>query len=312
MGDLSFTKKILEIRVTLATGSFSDGSNTKTMRIGADVTIDKPGGEEKNKAKVKLYNVKYDDMQVMTSLAFEKQQVQKNVLSVYAGDEEKGLSLAFKGDIVSAVPDFNAAPDPTFNIDSVSEYVASVTPVPPLTGAGEQDVATLLQRLATQMELSFINRGVNTKLRNVAFVGGPMQQAQQIAAAARISLICDDGEMVIAPPGEFRTDDKEGTTPVWKFDSGMFGYPSFDNEGINVRGLYEPKLQLGGPIRIESIVPKASGLWQIQKLTHNLQTGYPGARKWESTVKASYPGQKSSSGKGNKDDKKTATKEKKS
>ena len=73
----------------------------------------------------------------------------------------------------------------------------------------------------------------------------------------------------------------------------MIGYPSFDSNGISVKGLYEPKCKLGGPIRIESVVPKASGLWQISSLSHKLQAGYPGATSWETVVKAVYPGQQS-------------------
>lgn len=292
----SFTRKVLEAHITLAEGGFNtatgETANTKILRLGMDVDIKKPGGEEKNKATVKIFNLPLADMEVLTTLAFQPLQVSKNAIAIYAGDEEHGLTLAFSGDIVSAVPNFNSAPDPSFDIECITGYVASVTPVPPLTGPGAQDAAALLKRLAADMKLAFVNRGVTGAfIRNPAFVGGPMQQARQIASAVRISLIVDDGEMVIAPYGELRRDDDEGTTPVWKDKTGMFGYPGFDNEGIKAKGIYEPKLQLGGPLRIESIVPRASGLWQVQSLSHKLQANYPGAKSWESEVKASYPGQ---------------------
>ncbi len=118
-----------------------------------------------------------------------------------------------------------------------------------------------------------------------------MEQAQQLAHDARIDLIVDDGEMVISPLATLRSEDG-GSTPVWSAKSGMLGYPSFDNEGVTVKGIYEPKLQIGGPVRIESIVPRASGLWQIVSLSHKLQAGYPGATQWVSQIKASYPGAK--------------------
>lgn len=303
MSKTSFTRKILEAHITLAEGGYStrtgDAANTKIIHLGMDVDIQKPGGQEKNKASVKIFNLPLEDMEVLTTLAFRPLQVSKNVIAIYAGDAENGLSLAFSGDIVSAVPNFNAAPDPSFDIDCITGYVASVTPVPPLTGGGTQDVAGLLASLARQMNLAFVNRGVSAVLRNIAFVGGPMQQARQLADAARITLLVDDGEMVIMPADEMRSDAGAGT-PVWKDSTGMFGYPSFDNEGINVKGLYEPKLQIGGPIRIESIVPRASGLWQVTSLSHRLQANYPGASSWESEVKASYPGQGKKDAKGKK------------
>lgn len=291
----SFTRKMLEAHILLAEGGYStrDGAaaNTKIVRLGMDVEIQKPGGKEKNKAKVRIYNLPLGDMEVLTTLAFQPLQVSKNAIAVYAGDEEHGMSLAFSGDIVSAVPNFNSAPDPSFDLDCITGYVASITPVPPLTAPGGQDVAVLMAGLAKQMGLSFINRGVSAAVRNPAFVGGPMDQARQLADAARISLIVDDGEMVIAPAGELRNDDG-GSTPVWSAETGMLGYPGFDNEGVVVKGIYEPKLQIGGPLRIESMVPRASGLWQIVSLSHKLQANYPGATAWESQVKASYPGSK--------------------
>ena len=260
-------------------------------QIRIDVDIQKPGGKEKNKAKAKIFNMLLADMETLTTLPIKPLQASKNRIAVYAGDEAHGLSLAFSGDIVSAVPNFNSAPDPSFDIECITGYVASITPVPPLTAQGSQDVATLMRGLAKQMGLAFVNRGVSVSLRNVALVGGPMEQAQRLAHDARIDLIVDDGEMVISPPATLRSDDG-GSTPVWSAKSGMLGYPSFDNEGVTVKGIYEPKLQLGGPVRIESIVPRASGLWQIVSLSHKLQAGYPGASQWVSQIKASYPGAK--------------------
>ena len=290
----SFTRKILEAHVTMAEGGYStragEAANTKILKLGMDVDIQKPGGEEKNKAKVKIFNLPLEDMEVLTTLAFKPLEVSKNVIAIYAGDEENGLSLAFSGDIVSAVPNFNACPDPSFDIDCITGYVASLTPVPPLTGKGAQDVAQLMARLAKDMGLAFTNRGVSAVLRNIAFVGGPMQQARQIAAAARITMLVDDGQMVIMAPEEMRSDE-DASTPVWKDRTGMFGYPRFDNEGIQVKGIYEPKLQIGAPIKIESVVPRATGLWQITSLSHKLQANYPGASNWQSEVKATYPGQ---------------------
>jgi len=66
-------------------------------------------------------------------------------------------------------------------------------------------------------------------------------------------------------------------------------YPSFSQQGISAQGLYEPMIQLGGPLRIESIVPKATGLWKVTSLRHKLQANYPGAESWFSSVEAVYP-----------------------
>lgn len=260
----SFTRKMLEAHIILAEGGYStrDGvaANTKIVRLGMDVEIQKPGGKEKNKAKVKIYNLPVADMEVLTTLAFQPLQVSKNAISVYAGDEEHGMALAFSGDIVSAVPNFNSVPDPSFDLDCITGYVASITPVPPLTAPGGQDVAALMAGLAKQMGLAFINRGVSAAVRNPAFVGGAMDQARQLADAARISLIVDDGEMVIAPPGELRSDDG-GSTPVWNRETGCWVIPALTMRAWWSRAFMNPNSRSGAPCALKAWcrAPPASG-----------------------------------------------------
>lgn len=291
----SFTRKQLEARITLAEGGFNPGTgqsaNTKVVRLGMDAEITKTGGKEKPKCTLRIYNLPLDDMQVLTTLAFDPLAVKKNRLVLMAGDAD-GMTQAFAGDITSAVPRFAADASSVFEIEAVTGYVASVTPVAPLTAEGAQDVSTLLRGLAGQMGFAYIDRGVSVTVRNVALVGGPMEQARQLADAARIDLILDDGEMIAAPRGELRRDDAEGSTPVLRDRTGLIGFPGFDAKGVVGKCLYEPRVVLGGPVRIVSIVPKASGLWRVSSVSHKLQANYGGASAWETAFKATYPNAK--------------------
>lgn len=296
----SFTQKMLEARITLAEGGFNPGTgeaaNTKVVRLGMDAEISKPGGKEKPKCTLKIFNLPLDDMQVLTTLAFDPLAVKKNRLTLMAGDAD-GMAQAFVGDITSAVPRFNADASSVFEVTAITGYVASVTPARTLTAAGAQDVATLLQGLAKQMGFSFVNRGVSVTVRNIALMGGPMEQARQLADEARIDLILDDGEMIAAPRGKLRQDDAQGSTPVLKDSTGLIGFPGFDAKGVVGKCLYEPRLMLGGPVRIESMVPKASGLWRVTSLSHKLQANYAGASAWETSFNATYPNQQKSDAK---------------
>jgi len=290
----SYTQKLLEIHITLAEGNFTtsknNAGNTKVIRLASDVIINKPGGKEKPSAAIKIYNLPLADMEQLTLLAFRPLKSAKNVVAVYAGDES-GLSLAFSGDITGAVPDFTGAPEPVFTISAVTGYEASITAVPPYTAKGEQDVPDALEKLAKSMGFTFINRGVTAKMRNLCLMGGPLEQARALADAARLDLILDDGELVAAPRGGMRVDATEQNTPVWSADTGLLGYPGFDNKGIVAKGIYEPRLLIGGPLRIVSMVPKASGLWRITSLSHHLQSDLPRGGAWESSVKAAYVGE---------------------
>lgn len=289
----SYTKKILEVRVSLASGGFSSGNgqNTKILRLATDVVINKPGGEEKPTATIKITNVPPDDMEQLTFLAFEPLERARNVVAVYAGDEN-GLSLAFSGDITSAVPEFAPAPDPVLTISAVTGYEASIKAIQPTTGGGEQDAVAVLQRLAGEAGVTLTNRGASAKLRNICLMGGPLEQARAIAHAARLELIIDDAEWIISPRGALREDDNRQNTPVWGLGSGLIGYPAYDQQGLTAKGIYEPRLKIGGPIRIDSTVPKASGLWRVTSLEHHLQYEIPNGGAWETSVKMAHPNAK--------------------
>lgn len=69
-------------------------------------------------------------------------------------------------------------------------------------------------------------------------------------------------------------------------NSGMIGYPSFTQDGITATCFYDPRLKLGGQVKIESIVPRATGYWKITKLSHDL-AAYTNGR-WVSKIDGTY------------------------
>lgn len=279
----SFTRKNIEVRFILASGGFA-GGNTKIVRgLGVDCEIDKPGLPAKNSCKLTVWGLPLDDMAQLTTLAFEPLKVEKNKLEVYAGEGDD-LALAFSGDITTAWPNFNTAPQVGFQVDAITGYVASVTPSSPRTAAGAVDVAAVMADIAASAGLTFTNNGVSGRLENPALYGSPFEQAQAAARQAGCELLIDDSELVIQPRQATRAP-----SPVeWSKDTGMRGYPVFTKDGISVSGLYAPGLVQGGEITVRSIVPKASGTWKITSLKHHLQANYPGAGAWDTSVEAAY------------------------
>ncbi len=282
----SFTQKRIEIRLILAEGGFSGGQNVKVINgLGCDVEITKPGLPAKNSCKVTIWGMPRADMEAMTMLAFEPLKVNKNKIAVYAGDDA-GLSLAFSGDITTAWPDFNPAPDVAFQIEALTGYVASVTPRVPYTAKGSVAIDAVMRQLAGEMGLTYVNNGVSGSLPDPALSGGLFEQAHSVARMANFELIIDDESMVIQPFDSVR--DPEASPPVWRDTTGVKGYPTFTKTGISVTGLYAPALVQGGLLRVESVVPKASGSWKIISLKHKLQAYYTGATAWHTSVEGAY------------------------
>ena len=279
----SFTRKIIEVRITLAAGSFGGQGERKILRgLPVEADVDKPGLPDKNKAQVKIYGMKYEDMEQLTTLAFRPLEARRNLISIMAGDEEHGLSEVFAGEIASAFADFNSAPDPAFQIEALSGYYPSLTPEGPQAVTGNAPVAEIIADLAGSMGYAFRNEGVTARLNNAVLNGSPLEKARAAAAQVGAELLVDDGVLTLLPAGSARSGEAVPLSP----STGLFGYPAFTNDGLSLRALYNPSFRQGGLIRVESVVPRASGVWKITRLSHRLAAFSPGGGPWESRIEA--------------------------
>jgi hypothetical protein len=281
----SFTRKQIEVRITLAAGSFGGKGSEKVINgLPVSCEVSKTGGDEKPSCKISIGGMAYSEMEQLTTLAFRPLQTRKNLVAIFAGDAENGLSQVFAGEITQAAADFNNAPDVTFEIEAVSGYYPALMPAGPQTVAGEVGVADIVSQQAQAMGYEFRNEGVTAKLTNTILNGTPMQKAKAAARQAGANLLVDDNTLILLPPGK----ERKGTTVLLSDKSGLMGYPSFSNEGITLDAIYNPAFQLNGLIEVKSIVPKASGLWRITKLEHKLSANNPGEDDWTSSIDAVY------------------------
>lgn len=272
--------KTIRTTIILGEGEFADGTNTRVIEgLATEVDITKAGLPEKNTAKIKIANMSLEAMEQLTFLAFRPMQSRKNHIMIEAGEKGKALDVAFKGDITSAFPDFDSAPDIYFNIEAMTAGWSARLSTPPTSVNGEADAPTLFQQFATEAGFNFVNNGVSASVRNTTFNGSPIQKAQQCAEEIGCELLIDDDTFTIQPWGLSR-----GEAVLLNAESGLIGYPSFTSEGVNAKSFYNSRLELGGQVKIESIVPRSSGYWKITKLTHSLSAYTVG--DWVSSISA--------------------------
>lgn len=282
---MGFSVKQIQVRITLAKGSFGGRGTEKVINgLPVSVRISKPGGKDKNKAKISIGGMAYADMEQLTTLAFRPLQVDKNLIAVYAGDAKNGLSQVFAGEITTAWADFNRAPDVVFKVEAMAGYYPSLIAAGPQSVAGSMSAADFVSMQAQAAGYSFDNQGVTAQVKDCIFNGSPVQKAQACAAQVGATLLIDDNTFILLPPGQARKGDAVVLTP----QTGMLGYPTFSSDGIEVAAIFDPAFQLGGLIQVESVVPKASGVWRITKLEHSLSANEPGDGRWESRISAAY------------------------
>ncbi len=281
----SFSIKTIQLAVTLGKGDFSEGGNSKIIEgLACEATVHKPGLPDRHNASVKVWGLTYEDMAELTMLSFRPLESQHNLLEIRAGEKDKTLSLVFQGEIVRAAADFNTAPDVCMEFEAESGGYPQQLARPITTVTGEAGAERLFAQFAQEAGYAYRNEGVSGSVRNAWFPGPPVDKMFKLARDLDCELIIDDNTVVTMPAGQARA----GNAVLLNKDAGLIGYPTFGQDGISCRCLYNPDLAYGGLARIESIVPRATGTWRITKLSHHLSAYTTGSGAWESRIEAAF------------------------
>ena len=275
-------QKTIKTTVILGEGEFEGGGNTKIFEgLATTCQVTKAGLPEKNSADVRIYGLKLSDMDQLTFLSFLPGEYRKNHILIEAGDKCGELSVVFKGDITAASADFSTAPDGVMKFQALTSGWSVLMNTSPTSVQGEATAESLIKQFAQEAGYNFVNEGVTESVKNATFNGSPIQKAQQVADEVGAELLIDDETITLMP-----WDKPRGDAVLLKADSGMIGYPSFTQDGITCECFFNPRLQLGGQIKVESIVPRATGYWKITKLSHDLATYTSG--RWVSKIDGMY------------------------
>ncbi len=310
---LSYSLKTIRVTVSIGQGVFSEGGNTKVIEgLACDATIQKPGLPEQNSASVKIMGLSYNSMKQLTFLSFRPLESYRNTITIEAGEQGKSLSTVFRGHITRASADLNTAPDPTMNFDAASGYFAQQISSPPTAVQGEASASQLMRGWASEASLSFYNQGITALVRNTYYPGDPISKMKKLAHDIGCDLILDDDTVIILPAGNPRGDipaskSTESTSPesggigpgvggggggrvtLLSRDTGMIGYPTFNQSGISVKSIFNPAVLYGSRIKVDSLTPGASGDWIVTKLTHSISAYNPGGGPWETQIEGSAP-----------------------
>lgn len=281
-----FSVKTVRITIQLRKGEFDGGGNTVIIEgLPVSVTVTKQGGEAKNKASVTVDNLKLETATQLTTLAFKRLETYNNVIQIDAGSQGAELSTIFIGEITSAVPVMGDN-KLSLKIEALAGYYPALIPSTPTSVQENTTVEKLMKQFADEAGYSFENKGITASIANSVFVGSPIAKAKTLARQADVDLLIDDNKFTIQP---FEAP-KDGQIPLLSKNTGLIGYPSFSNEGINCKSVFNDKLKVGSYFKLESILPHASGEWQITKVEHRLEAYTPNSGTWESEVTGVLPG----------------------
>lgn len=281
----SFTNKTIQVVMAMAEGVFQNGANQITVEgLPTTVDIQKQGGDERPSCTVTIGNLNIDVVKQLTTLSFRPLQRFKNQITVNAGEVGKQLQTIFIGDFENAYGEFQNAPTMNLMVKAIAAQHGALMATPATSVDGTEQVAKLMEQWAIEAGCTLENKGVNASVKNVVYRGSPVDKAKTLARDVGIDLIIDDGKFIITPNGRA----VDGNAVLIDPKHGLLGYPAFSNDGIEFNMIFDPNVKIGGLVKIESIVPRASGIWKVTKITTKLEAYVPNGGSWNSSVSATW------------------------
>jgi len=279
MSDTGFTKKLIELTITLGVGDFgADLGDTVTINNSMDdrlrmmVDVVNAGGPSMGMATLRVYGLPFEMMNKLTTIGVINNAIRvKNTILIAAGDAETGMQNVFQGVISEAFGDYNAAPDVPFNVIAYAAYDAALKPVGAISYQGATDVGGIMQTISNEMGLIFENNGVDVKLSNPYLPGTNLDRVRALATAADFRWAMDRQVLAIWP----RNGARGGEVPIVSSETGMIGYPSLSSKGMDIRMAFNWNMRLGGNVMVESALPMACGEWNIFNVSHSLSCEMP-------------------------------------
>jgi hypothetical protein len=272
----------LEAAVMLSKQTFR-GENTKIIKdLAMEATVEKLGFPDSNKLALTVYGMAQEDIEPLTMLAFDTTDAALNKIVLTAGDEEEGKRIVFVGDIIpgGAIADYSGSPEIKMIFNAMTGYQKAVTPTSPTSVKGLISFTELITMVFGKKP---ILAGKDKQIENPYLSGSVLKQVKDLCASAGYELIIDDDEIYINTKDEYI----KAPVPLINKESGLIGYPKFSQAGVDFKCVYNPALRFAGVVKLESVIPRASGEWQIIGLTHHITAMIPGGA-WESDVKTCW------------------------
>lgn len=277
----SFTAKQLRVTLILAgTNQTFPGTNSNTLvltnlRVAAKV---KAVARLATNLELKIWGMQFKDMNAMTVVFANPPVVLDHVVILEAKDNadpdpQRGWTKVFSGTIKEAQPNFEGAPDVSFDIAAMTGYFQKIDPVPPTSYPFQVDIGVAADDIIRRMGFTpVIDESANGVLTNPYFSGTLYDQLAQACAAANADFYFqNDTVLVIAA----NTPRRAAPAVILNKESGLVGYPSYSGAGLEIRALWNAAFACASPIELSTIVPAATGRWYPFSLLHIMYAGVP-------------------------------------
>lgn len=282
-------EKQLRFIFTLAIGEFSAGGNTLTVEgLRASVNIDNAGGAILSTLRASIYGMTASDMNAVTTTKWDPS-FAKNTVEVYAIDGPVE-TLVFQGNIINAWGIYAGMPEVYLTVEAQNNYLGQIAPATPTrtTITDATTVESVMQQISKNLGMTFKNNGVVGTVRvGQTLSGSYVDQARAMAQTYGFSMFMDPATNTLSiTPQNMPLANPQGV-PLVSAETGLMNYPIFNGYGVQFDTLFNPAIEWGASVQVQSAIPKATGTWMVVQMSHQLESWTPGGQ-WKTTVNAVY------------------------
>lgn len=190
----------------------------------------------------------------------------KKILTVLAGRRSTGVERIFTGGIAAASP--SQLPDIDLTLKALTsddiKYNFIARQSPPTIA-----LSKLAKLVADDYGLPLRFEATDKTIANYLYNGSAARQVNQLALAGDVDAFIDNDQLIVKNLGEAN----KGRARLLSLATQMIGSPLVDDKGVKVRMLFDPTVNVGDAIQIESdINPAANGQYVIYNIGVSLAT----------------------------------------
>lgn len=267
---MTYKQRNLKFQFGLSSGQFNDeGANILTLEnVKAEVQVAAFGGLSANTLDAKIYGMSLKNMGLIGYKGVQYGVVTQNSVKVWAED----VAL-FSGTIGWAYVDANQMPDAPLIIQASTTGYAQSEPVVDFSQKGIVKIADIITAMANYIKLTVvIHADVNGVEKDPHYTGNTIDQIRTCARNNGLLIDIRLGAIFVWPEGK----PVDNNVPYVSKETGLLGYPRFDGWGLEFTTMFSPLLIQGRDVQVQTDLPNASGVYNINSAVHHLSSWIEG------------------------------------
>lgn len=285
---MTYQTRSARIQLTLQDGATFDGKEGNILSIQnarMEAQLSFTGGFTGSLATIKIYGLSMDHMAILAGRGVQLD-VERQKFLIRLDVDEIEVFLGFAN---WCYIDANSQPEIALAVQAAAQGEINLMQIPDTHIATTTTIANAARLITSKTKMAITDYTGGYTLPSVYTTGSIGSQLIQLMQAA-LRVYPDLRYNLNYSYLDIFTADKVLDYEVINIskDTGMIGYPSFTQTGINITTMFNPKYTLQKIINLTSELPNISGKYQIvDGCTANLSTWVDNG-PWYSTISCMY------------------------